>query len=41
MILQVADRWPVAMIGIGVLITLAWLGVLAWLLFVLIEILVS
>lgn len=41
MILQVADRWPAAMIGVGVLITLAWLGVLAWLLAVLITILIS
>ena len=41
MIRQLADRWPLAMITLGVLITLAWLGVLAWLLFVLIGMLIS
>ena len=32
---RMADRWPVAMIALGMLITLVWLAVLGWLLLVL------
>jgi hypothetical protein len=27
---HVADQWPVAVVAIGVLLTLAWIGLLVW-----------